>query len=335
MKLVTYLQNGSEQLAFYINDKLYDVHDANIMLPDNMEELLQFWDDSIGEMRKTEAEIKAGTNPVQGFSYKGTNIIAPVPHPTSCRDGYAFRQHVAAARRNRKVDMIAEFDQYPIFYFTNHNAIQGPGPIPCMPDHFKKLDFELEAAVVICKKGRNIKAEDADQYIGGFMIMNDMSARTLQMEEMLLNLGPAKGKDFCTVIGPMLVTPDELEQYKVPAKPNHTGNAYNLKMRCVVNGIEVSAGNMGDMDWTFAEIIERCAYGADILPGDVIGSGTVGTGCFLELNGTGKLNDPNYKEQWLQDGDVVEMEIDGLGHLSNTIVAEKTDWSILGLKKMN
>jgi fumarylacetoacetate (FAA) hydrolase len=131
----------------------------------------------------------------------------------------------------------------------------------------------------------------------------------------------------------MLVTPDELEAYKIPAKPNHTGNNYNLRMTCTVNGVQVSEGNMGDMDWTFAEIVERCAYGVDILPGDVIGSGTVGTGCFLELNGTGKLNDPNYKEQWLQDGDVVEMTIDGLGHLSNTIVAEKTDWSILNLKK--
>ncbi|WP_298711222.1 fumarylacetoacetate hydrolase family protein, partial [uncultured Chitinophaga sp.] len=100
-----------------------------------------------------------------------------------------------------------------------------------------------------------------------------------------------------------------------------------------VNGIQVSEGNMGDMDWTFAEIVERCAYGADILPGDVIGSGTVGTGCFLELNGTGKLNDPNYPEQWLKAGDVVEMEIDGLGKLTNTIVAEETDFSILANKK--
>ena len=333
MKLVTYSKNGTEQLAFYINDMLYDVHMANNMLPDTMADMLQYWERNIDSTRRTEEDIKSGKNTVAGISYKSANILAPVPHPASCRDGYAFRQHVAAARRNRKVDMIPEFDQYPIFYFTNHNVIQGPGPIPCMPDHFKKLDFELEAAIVICKKGRNIKAQDADKYIGGYMIMNDMSARTLQMEEMLLNLGPAKGKDFSTVIGPMLVTPDELQQYKIPAKPNHVGDNFNLKMRCMVNGIQVSEGNMGDMDWTFAEIIERCAYGVDILPGDVIGSGTVGTGCFLELNGTGKLNDPNYKEQWLQDGDVVEMEIDGLGHLSNTIVAEKTEWSILNLKK--
>jgi fumarylacetoacetate (FAA) hydrolase len=229
--------------------------------------------------------------------------------------------------------MIPEFDQYPIFYFTNHNAIQGPGAVSCMPDHFQKLDFELEVAIVVCKAGRNITAAEADEYIGGYMIMNDMSARTLQMEEMLLNLGPAKGKDFSTVVGPMLVTPDELEAYKIPAKPGHTGNNYNLKMTCKVNGIQVSEGNMGDMDWTFAEIVERCAYGANILPGDIIGSGTVGTGCFLELNGTGKLNDPEYKEQWLQPEDVVEMEVTGLGTLTNIIKQEDSDFSILALKK--
>lgn len=335
MKLVTHSNNGYPQLAFFIDGMLYNTTEANNQLPATMTQLLQTWETNIDAMKQTNDDIKNGKNQAQGKSYSGASIMAPVPNPTSCRDGYAFRQHVAAARRNRKVDMIAEFDQYPIFYFTNHNAIQGPGPIPCMPDHFKKLDFELEAAIVICKKGRNIKASEADNYIGGYMIMNDMSARTLQMEEMLLNLGPAKGKDFSTVIGPWLVTPDELEPYKIPAKPNHTGNNYNLKMTCKVNGIQVSEGNVGDMDWTFAEIVERCAYGVDILPGDVIGSGTVGTGCFLELNGTGKLNDPNYKEQWLQDGDVVEMEIEGLGHLSNTIVAEKTDFSILSLKKMN
>lgn len=333
MKLVTYSKQGKEQLAFLVNNQLYDTNVVNSRLPGTMMELLNNWEQTVDTMRVTEDDIKSGKSNVPGIAYERAEIMAPVPHPTSCRDGYAFRQHVAAARRNRKVDMIPEFDQYPIFYFTNHNAIQGPGTIPCMPDHFQRLDFELEASVVLCKKGRNIKAEDADKYIAGYMIMNDMSARTLQMEEMLLNLGPAKGKDFSTVIGPMLVTPDELEQYRIPAKPNHAGNNYDLKMRCRVNGIEVSQGSMGDMDWTFAEIIERCAYGVDVWPGDVIGSGTVGTGCFLELNGTGKLHDPNYKEQWLQPGDVVEMEIDGLGLLKNTIVAEETDFSLLKLKK--
>jgi len=153
------------------------------------------------------------------------------------------------------------------------------------------------------------------------------------MEEMLLNLGPAKGKDFSTVIGPWLVTLDELEALEIPAKENHVGKCWNIKMKCFVNGEQVSEGNLGEMDWTFAEIIERASYGVDLYPGDVIGSGTVGTGCFLELNGTGKLNNPEYVEQWLQPDDLVEMEIDGLGKLSNTIVAEETDHSILALKK--
>jgi len=154
------------------------------------------------------------------------------------------------------------------------------------------------------------------------------------MEEMLLNLGPAKGKDFSTAIGPMLVTLDELQPYEVPCKDGHKGKSWNLKMTCKVNGIQVSEGNLADMDWTFAEILERCAYGVNLYAGDIIGSGTVGTGCFLELNGTGKLNDPNCTEQWLQNGDVVEMEIDGLGLLKNTIVADENDFSILALKKV-
>ncbi|MCB0695739.1 MAG: fumarylacetoacetate hydrolase family protein [Chitinophagaceae bacterium] len=333
MKLVTYAREGKEQLALLIDGKLYDTNKANSALPATMRQMLNDWEEYAPLARATEEGIKNGTNNVMGVNYGEVTIMAPVPHPTSCRDGYAFRQHVAAARRNRKVDMIEEFDQYPIWYFTNHNAIQGPGDIVCMPDHFNKLDFELEAAVVIGKKGRNITAAQADEYIAGYMIMNDMSARTLQMEEMKLNLGPAKGKDFSTVIGPIMVTPDELEPYKVPAKDGHTGNSYKLGMKCWVNGELLSDGNMGDMDWTFAEIVERCAYGADILPGDVIGSGTVGTGCLLELNGTGLFHDPNYQVQWLKEGDVVEMEIDGLGTLTNKIVKADSDFSLLALKK--
>jgi len=335
MKLVTYYKHQQEQLSILVDGKLYDLDSLHPNLPTSMAMFLNFWDDMYPLAKAAETQIKNGLiRNFIGVDYADATILAPVPHPTSCRDGYAFRQHVAAARRNRKVDMIPEFDQYPIFYFTNHNSIQGPGDILCMPDHFEKLDFELEAAIVINRPGRNIKASEADQYIAGIMIMNDMSARRLQMEEMLLNLGPAKGKDFSTVIGPMLVTLDELEHLEIPAKTNHTGKAWNLKMTCKVNGVQVSEGNVGDMDWTFAEIIERCSYGVNLLPGDVIGSGTVGTGCFLELNGTGKLNDPNYVEQWLQPGDVVEMEIEGLGMLKNTIVKEDSDFSILALKKI-
>ena len=334
MKLVSYIKEEREQLGVLVNEMIYDMEVLHPDLPNSMGMFLNYWEESFPVAQAGELMLREGTRTSnKGVPLKDVQLLAPVPFPTSCRDGYAFRQHVAAARRNRKVDMIPEFDQFPVFYFTNHHSITGPGEIKCMPDHFEKLDFELEAAIVICKQGRNIKAAEADEYIGGLMIMNDISARRLQMEEMLLNLGPAKGKDFSTAIGPWLVTLDDLQQFEIAAKENHTGTAWNLNMKCWVNGKQVSEGNVGNMDWTFAEIIERASYGVDLYPGDVIGSGTVGTGCFLELNGTGKLNDPNYTEQWLQANDVVEMEIDGLGKLSNTIVEEESDWSILKLKK--
>ena len=331
MKLVSYLKSGEIQLGAIVNEALYNLQSVNENLPKN---IIDFFQSSNDLIQQTEKQLsKIADNSLSVEPVKDYTLLAPVPRPTSCRDGYAFRQHVESARRNRGVEMIKEFDQYPIFYFTNHNAVQGPGDVYCMPDHFQQLDFELEVAIVIGKEGRNIKAKDADAYIAGFTIMNDLSARKLQMEEMLLNLGPAKGKDFSTVIGPWLVTPDELSAYLVPAKQGHVGNNYNLSMKCWVNDKLVSEGNVKDMDWTFAEIIERCSYGVTIFPGDVIGSGTVGTGCFLELNGTGKLHDPNYQPQWLQANDTVKMTIDGLGTLVNTIKAEATDWSILALKK--
>jgi fumarylacetoacetate (FAA) hydrolase len=330
MKLVSYLRDEHDSLGVLVDDRIFNMEVLHPDLPNTMGLFLNYWEDSFSMAAVGIELINEGKIRMEkGIPLSSVQLLAPVPFPTSCRDAYAFRQHVAAARRNRKAEMIPEYDQYPVFYFTNHLSIKGPGEVTCMPDHFEKLDFELEAAIVICKHGRNIKAEEADEYIGGLMIMNDFSARSLQMEEMLLNLGPAKGKDFATTIGPCLVTLDELADFEIAAKEGHTGKAWNLKMTCKVNGVQVSEGSLGDMDWTFAEIIERASYGVDLFPGDVIGSGTVGTGCFLELNGTGKLNDDNYAEQWLKEGDIVELEIDGLGVLSNTMVAEESDWSIL------
>jgi fumarylacetoacetate (FAA) hydrolase len=334
MKFISYLQEGQDCLAILVDGKAYDMDTLHPDLPTHMSMFLQYWEDAYsmalgGEMMLREGRIDRS----KGKPIDELQLLSPVPYPTSLRDGYAFRQHVAAARRNRKVDMIPEFDQYPVFYFGNHQSLQGPGEVYCMPDHFEKLDFELEAAIVICKRGRNIRAENADEYIGGLMIMNDFSARKMQMEEMLLSLGPAKGKDFSTAVGPWLVTLEELEHLEIPAKEGHIGKSWNLGMRCRVNGVQLSEGNIGDMDWTFAELIERASYGVDLFPGDIIGSGTVGTGCFLELNGTGKLQDPSYSEQWLKEGDVVELEIDGLGILSNTIASEEDNFSILAKKK--
>jgi fumarylacetoacetate (FAA) hydrolase len=175
------------------------------------------------------------------------------------------------------------------------------------------------------KKGRNISPEEADEYIAGFMIMNDWSARALQMQEMQLNLGPAKGKDFSTSFGPYLVTPDELAEYQVPPPEGHVGTCYRLEMKAVVNGEEVSKGWLNEMHWTFAEIISRASYGVDLYPGDVIGSGTVGTGCFLELNGTGKfLNPEGFVEQWLHPGDQISLSVTGLGELKNEIIVAES-----------
>jgi fumarylacetoacetate (FAA) hydrolase len=330
MKLSTYY-NGEKHLGIFVNERLYQVKTLHKDLPNDILNFLELGEKGMTLLKSCEQILMENPNFVN--SIEEYQLLAPVPNPRSCRDGYAFRQHVATARRNRGLNMIPEFDQYPIFYFTNHNALFGPGDVTLMPDHFHQLDFELEVAIVIGKKGRNIRAEEADQYVAGYTIMNDLSARTLQMEEMLLNLGPAKGKDFATTIGPCLVTTEELHKYRTTTKPNHTGIQYDMPMTCTINGIQVSKGNLNEMDWTFAEIIERASYGVDLFPGDVIGSGTVGTGCFLELNGTAKLNDPNSTPQWLKKGDVISLQVEGLGELINTIKAEQTDWSILNRKK--
>jgi fumarylacetoacetate (FAA) hydrolase len=241
-------------------------------------------------------------------------LLAPLPRPPSMRDAYAFRQHVLTARRNRGLDMIPEFDLFPVFYFTNHQAVTGPGEVVVQKLHLDKLDYELEVAIVIGKEGRNISLAEADEYIFGYTIMNDWSARTLQMEEMKLNLGPAKGKDFATSLGPYLVTRDELVHEGMISK-TPKGEVLNSEMKAFINGKQYSSGNVNQMNWTFAQIIERASYGVTLYPGDVIGSGTVGTGCLLELNGS-KVTD----NLWLKSGDTVKLEIEGLGVLENKIV---------------
>jgi fumarylacetoacetate (FAA) hydrolase len=213
MKLVSYLKNNDERLGLFHNNKIYDLRSEaaklHLSIPDNMLEFLWGGKKNIDTAHKVDELIKKGGIEAS-INENEIKLIAPVPHPTSCRDAYAFRQHVATARRNRGAEMIPEFDQFPVFYFTNHNAIIGDGKVEVEKDHLEKLDFELEAAIVLHKEGINIDVKEADSYIAGYMVMNDLSARRLQMEEMKLNLGPMKGKDFATSIGPWLVTPDEL-----------------------------------------------------------------------------------------------------------------------------
>jgi fumarylacetoacetate (FAA) hydrolase len=332
MKFISYHSASGDRLALLEGETAYDIDQVDSELPGRMSEFVSHWTQNLAQLRQSYSHFRENASRA-GTPVAALSLMAPVPFPPSVRDGYAFRQHVANARRNRGSRVPPEFDQFPVFYFSNHHAVRGPGLVYCMPDHFEKLDFELEVAIMICQKGRNIPAREAHHYIGGLLIMNDLSARRLQAEEMVLSLGPAKGKDFATTLGPALVTLDELSDYRREPPPGHTGDAYSLAMQARVNGIPVSTGNLADMQWTFAELIERSSYGAELYPGDLIGSGTVGTGCFLELNGTALRQNPDAPVQWLRDGDVIALEVEGLGVLCNTVAAEKSDYSLLRQKK--
>lgn len=201
--------------------------------------------------------------------------------------------------------MVPEWYDFPVFYFSNVGAIVGPEEPVRRPARTKALDFELEIACVIGRKGINIRKEEAESYIAGYTILNDWSARDIQREEVKVGLGPAKGKDFASSLGPYLVTPDELEDRRA-------ANGYNLQMEARVNGKTVSSGNFKDIYYSFAEMIERASEDCTLYPGDIIGSGTVGTGCILELG-------PEVCP-WLDEGDIVELEIERLGVLRNKIV---------------
>jgi len=321
MKLSTYtLKKSDKELIGLLNkDSLINL---NVFFGEiSLLELIQLpdWKELI--IKKTKL------NNLTTHNLKEVKLLAPIPRPNSLRDAYAFRQHVETSRRNRGLEMIKEFDDFPVFYFSNHNAIFGPSDdIQCMPSHFEKLDYELEIAILIGKEGINVKAKNAKEYIAGFMIMNDMSSRGLQMKEMKLNLGPAKGKDFASALGPYLVTPDELSGNIINEDDN--GCNYDLQMTCSLNGKLLSKGNLKDIAWSFEKIIERVSYGATIYPGDIIGSGTVGTGCLLEINGTNKLKSSDFTEVWLKENDVVEMEIEKLGKITNKIISNKSNYKI-------
>jgi fumarylacetoacetate (FAA) hydrolase len=258
------------------------------------------------------------------YALSELTLRSPLPRPPSMRDGYAFRQHVETARKNRGLEMIPEFDRFPVFYFTNHRSIVGPGDVTVQRAHLDRLDYELEAAVVLGSGGKNLSARSADDSIFGMTIMNDWSARGLQADEMKLNLGPAKGKDFATSLGPWLVTLDELLPHA--SRDRERGLVFDMAMRATVNNKPLSHGNLKDMTWTFAQIVERASYGVQVSPGDVIGSGTCGTGCLLELNGSGVT-----QNQWLTPGDEVALEIDGLGRLENRIVLAESIEGGLGV----
>jgi fumarylacetoacetate (FAA) hydrolase len=236
-------------------------------------------------------------------------LLAPIPEPPTIRDFYAFEQHVKTARAKRGAGMIPEWYEIPTFYFSNNSEVYGHDePIP-YPAGSNELDIELEIACVIGREGKDIPVEEAAGYIAGYTIMNDWSARDFQRKDMKLNLGPGKGKDFATSLGPWLVTPDEL------ASRRHGDGAserYDMTMIARVNGKEISRGNFNQIYYSFPQMIAHASRNARLRTGDVLGSGTVGTGCILEIG--------TEVQPWLQRGDVVELEIEGIGVLRNRIV---------------
>lgn len=233
------------------------------------------------------------------------SFLSPLK-PTTLRDGYAFEQHVKTANKNRGREVPEEWYQFPVFYFTNPNAVFGHEDVIPYPSYTNALDYELEIAAVIGKAGMNIKPEDAPAHIFGYTIFNDWSARDVQRKEMMVGLGPAKGKDFASSFGPVIVTHEALAD-KAVGRPG----VYDLSMTARVNGKELSRGNFKEMYWSFGDIIARASESVMLYPGDVIGSGTVGTGCLLELT--------KFQGPWLKHTDEVELEIERIGILRNTI----------------
>jgi 2-keto-4-pentenoate hydratase/2-oxohepta-3-ene-1,7-dioic acid hydratase in catechol pathway len=234
-------------------------------------------------------------------------VLAPVPDPPSIRDFYAFEAHVATARRARGLEMDPDWYELPVFYFTNPAAVLGPGD-PVRPPATSELDYELEVAAVVGVECVDLRPEQWVDVVAGFTVMNDWSARDLQRREMRLGLGPAKGKDFATSLGPVLVTPEELL--------DDTGIPHGT-MTARVNGQEWSRGELGDLHFSWGELLAHASRGTRLRPGDVIGSGTVGTGCILEL---GMVHGHEH-HPWLQPGDEVELEVAGIGVLANRVAS--------------
>lgn len=302
MKFVTFKNpKGETRAGLLVNDGVVDMNTAsNGELPSNLLEYLKSTEEYLPLVERLNLLEKK-----PDFTLEEVRLQAPLLNPPSFRDFMAFEKHVSNSRIKTNSSVPEEWYQIPVFYFSNHHAIVGPDAPIKVPNKTRCLDFELEIACIIGKQGTNIRADEADDYIFGFTILNDWSARDLQMQEMRVGLGPAKGKDFATSIGPYIITKDEIEKFK-------SGKGYDLKMTAKVNGKQYTSGNWNEIHYSFGEMIERASDGVTLYPGDIIGSGTVGWGCIGEL--------PAEKQRWLQPGDVVELEVERLGILKNQIV---------------
>jgi fumarylacetoacetate (FAA) hydrolase len=293
MKLITYSAYAkSHQPGLLVDDAVYPVPFASML------NLVEAGDKGLERARRA-AEGKR-------IALSDATLHAPILRPTTLRDAYAFETHVKAANTNRGSDVPEQWYKFPVFYYSNPGNVFGPDDEIPYPGYTNEMDYELEIAAIIGKPGRDISAEDAPKHIFGYTIFNDWSARDVQREEMKVGLGPGKGKDFASSLGPCIVTADELAGRSV-GRPG----VYDMPMRARVNGKEMSRGNFKDIYWSFGDVLARVSQSATLMPGDVIGSGTVGTGCLLELT--------KAKGPWLRTGDVVELEIEGIGILKNTV----------------
>ncbi|HYT81433.1 MAG TPA: fumarylacetoacetate hydrolase family protein [Actinomycetota bacterium] len=255
---------------------------------------------------------RAVSDPAEILPMGAVRLLAPVPRPPSIRDFYAFEQHVRTARQRRGREMDPDWYELPVFYFSNPAAVTGPiDDVPVAPGS-SALDFELEVAAIVGSGGADLDPVTAERQIAGFCVMNDWSARDIQRREMKLSMGPVKGKDFATTLGPFMVTPDELEPYR-------KGRAFDLTMLARVNGGEYSRASLADIYWSFGEMLAYASRGTEVAPGDVIGSGTCGTGCILELS----LVYGGDRYPWLKPGDLVELEVEHLGLIANKVVEGK------------
>lgn len=281
---------------------------ADALIPPNMRGFIEGGQYSLEEARKVLTFAEKEWNLQEAIRFRGENgenllfhrsnvrLKAPLPNPNSLRDFLAFEAHTKTGYERRGQPMPEQWYKIPVYYKGNHRSIIGPDEPVVWPRFTQKLDYELELGCVIGKQGRDISESNAKSFIFGFMVLNDFSARDIQMEEMICRLGPAKGKDFATAIGPYIVTADEIPDPR------------NLRMMARINGELWSDGNAGTSHWTWEQMIAHVSNEEDLYPSDILGSGTVGGGCGYEL------------DRWIQPGDVIELEIEGLGKLRNPVV---------------
>lgn len=251
-------------------------------------------------------KLKGAHRKPVGFMQNQIVLYPPLPNPESLRDFFAFELHVKNVYELRGKDVPQEWYEMPVFYFSNPHAIFGPSSLIPYPHSSSALDYELEIACIIAKPGKDITSDQAEDYIFGYTIFNDWTARDIQRKEMRVGLGPAKSKDFASSLGPWIVTPDELQDSKTE-RPG----VFDLSMQARINGQQKAQGNWKDIHYSFGEMIAYASRGAYLLPGDVICSGTLGDGCLLETT--------QDKGPWLKAGDIVELEVERLGVLANQI----------------